>query len=246
MTLKYDDGTYNYAVTYGEHGAWWEAAVLFEMPHQGKATAVSVRYISYVSNEFHFQFYSAVVNPNPGGPMFIPGTPISDQLSFTSSLYTSSADWTTIPADVELGHGPFFLVFTYPYVFDAGNTLHIALGFWDDYDIENKRYLYRTALNQQWMYSYSKWIFRVDVTDPIRWSPVSMMPLAHTQLKNALIVWNDLSMQLPQEPIEEMVMLIERIQTHMQHASGLTNAMYALGQLAHAQAAMDELSTLIG
>lgn len=246
MTLKYDDGTYDYAVSYGEHGPWWEAAVLFEMPHYGKATSASIMYVSHISKEFHLQFYTAIVNPDPGGPRLIPGTPISEQFSFTSSQNYPSYDWMTIPVDVDLGYGPFFLVFTYPYAFiSPDNNLYIVCGNWEDFNIERERYFYRTALNQTWMYSNYKWMFRVDVTDPIRWSPVSIGPLARMQLGQALAMWDVISMQLPEEPADEMVMLIERIQVHMQNASGLTNSVYALGELAHAQAAMNELSMLI-
>ncbi|HHN81210.1 MAG TPA: hypothetical protein ENN11_01130, partial [Methanomicrobia archaeon] len=66
------------------------------------------------------------------------------------------------------------------------------------------------------------------------WSPVSIMPLARTQLATALEAWGGLLGQLPEEPTEEMTELIERIQAHMQNATGLANPIYASGQLSQA------------
>jgi hypothetical protein len=77
------------------------------------------------------------------------------------------------------------------------------------------------------------------------WSPVSIMPLARTQLANALETWSELSEQLPEEPSDEMSELIERIQVHMQNATGLTNPVYASGELSKALSLMAELSALI-
>jgi len=77
------------------------------------------------------------------------------------------------------------------------------------------------------------------------WSPVSIMPLARTQLANTLAMWTELSEQLPEEPTDEMAELIERIQAYMQNASGLTNPIYASGQLSKAVEAMGQLSALL-
>jgi predicted outer membrane repeat protein len=77
------------------------------------------------------------------------------------------------------------------------------------------------------------------------WSPVSIMPLARTQLANATDAWNELSTQLPEELTEEMTSLVEGIQGHMQNATGLTNPVYASGELSRALAQMDELYMLI-
>jgi predicted outer membrane repeat protein len=78
------------------------------------------------------------------------------------------------------------------------------------------------------------------------WSPVSIMPLARTQLATALEEWNALSEELPEEPSDGMTELIERIQAHMQNATGLANPIYASGELAKALSLMGELSALIG
>jgi hypothetical protein len=77
------------------------------------------------------------------------------------------------------------------------------------------------------------------------WSPVSIMPLARTQLNNTLVTWNELATQLPEEPTDEMTALIERIQEHMGNATGLANPIYASGELAKAYALMDELLELL-
>jgi hypothetical protein len=71
------------------------------------------------------------------------------------------------------------------------------------------------------------------------------MPLARTQLANALEAWGELSEQLPDEPSDEMSELIERIQVHMQNATGLTNPVYASGELSKALSLMAELSALM-
>jgi len=78
------------------------------------------------------------------------------------------------------------------------------------------------------------------------WSPVSIMPLARTQLALVLEEWNALSEQLPEGPSDEMTELIERIQEHMQNATGLANPIYASGELAKARSLMAELSALLG
>ncbi|RZN48544.1 hypothetical protein EF808_02885 [archaeon] len=77
------------------------------------------------------------------------------------------------------------------------------------------------------------------------WSPVSIMPLARTQLAYVLEEWNALSEQLPEEPSDEMTELIERIQEHMGNATGLANPIYASGELAKALSLMGELSALM-
>jgi len=77
------------------------------------------------------------------------------------------------------------------------------------------------------------------------WSPVSIMPLARTQLASATDAWSELSTQLPEELTEEMTSLVEGIQGHMQNATGLTNPVYSSGELARALELMDELSALI-
>jgi hypothetical protein len=77
------------------------------------------------------------------------------------------------------------------------------------------------------------------------WSPISIMPLARTQLALVTGEWNALSEQLPEEPSDEMTELIERIQAHMQNATGLANPIYASGELAKALSLMGELSALI-
>ncbi|HHN81816.1 MAG TPA: hypothetical protein ENN11_04265 [Methanomicrobia archaeon] len=77
------------------------------------------------------------------------------------------------------------------------------------------------------------------------WSPVSIMPLARTQLALVTEEWNALSEQLPEEPSDEMTALIERIQEHMGNATGLANPIYASGQLSKALSLMGELSALL-
>jgi hypothetical protein len=77
------------------------------------------------------------------------------------------------------------------------------------------------------------------------WSPVSIMPLMRTQLGAAHVAWSELSSNLPEEPTDEMNVLVNQIQEHMQHASALTNPVYASGELARAPALMGELSTLL-
>jgi predicted outer membrane repeat protein len=83
----------------------------------------------------------------------------------------------------------------------------------------------------------------VATDDP--WSPVSIMPLMRTQLASVGDAWNELAESLPEEPDEDMTHLIECIQGHMQNASGLTNSVYASGELARALELMNELSTML-
>lgn len=77
------------------------------------------------------------------------------------------------------------------------------------------------------------------------WSPVSIMPLARTQLAHVLEEWGSLSEQLPEEPTDEMAELIERIQAYMQNATGLANPVYASGQLSKAAETMEQLAALL-
>lgn len=77
------------------------------------------------------------------------------------------------------------------------------------------------------------------------WSPVSIMPLMRTQLAAAHEAWSELSADLPEEPTDEMNVLVNKIQEHMQNATGLTNPVYASGELAKALKNMNSLSTLV-
>jgi len=242
-TLQYDDGRVQGSVTLGFGGSWKEFAVLFDMPYYGRATSASVMYQSQISKDFSVQFYSAVPNPASSTPALVPGTPLSDPFGFTSSI-TDTPVWVVLDVDVELLHGPFFLVFRYPHQFVYESNLYNALGYWTDYATEYKKYLYRWETDPSWRYSYSKYMFRVEITEP-PWSPVIIQPLARTQLASVLSLWEDLLERLPEEPTDEMAALIEQIQGYMANAVQLTNPIYASGQISKAAAAMQQLAALL-
>jgi predicted outer membrane repeat protein len=92
---------------------------------------------------------------------------------------------------------------------------------------------------------YDMGAYELYVATDEKWSPVSIMPLMRTQLASVGDAWNALAETLPEEPDEDMTHLIERIQGHMQNASGLANPVYASGELARALELMDELSTML-
>jgi len=77
------------------------------------------------------------------------------------------------------------------------------------------------------------------------WSPVSIMPLMRTQLAHISATWDELSGQIPEEPTDEMTSLIERIQEHMQNATGLTNPVYASGELSKTRTLMEDLALFL-
>jgi hypothetical protein len=79
----------------------------------------------------------------------------------------------------------------------------------------------------------------------VPWSPVSIMPLMRTQLAAAHETWSELSSNLPEGPTEEMTVLVNKIQKHMQNASALTNPIYASGELARALDTMKSLTMLL-
>jgi len=91
-------------------------------------------------------------------------------------------------------------------------------------------------------YAYDMGAYEYQVNS---WSPVSAMPLMRTQLAHASAAWDALSEQIPDEPTDEMTSLIEGIQAHMQNATGLTNPVYASGELSKARALMEELAMLL-
>jgi NAD(P)H-nitrite reductase large subunit len=78
------------------------------------------------------------------------------------------------------------------------------------------------------------------------WSPVSLQPLARTQLQAALALWNGVACRIPCDPSDEVTALVWDIQKHMENAAQLTNPVYASGQLAQAAALMEALAALLG
>jgi hypothetical protein len=128
------------------------------------------------------------------------------------------------PTDVSLGEGS-------PCI-DAGTTTSVS----DD--------ILYVPRPQSGAYDMGAYEYAV-ATYTIPWSPVSIMPLVRTQLATVHEAWSELSSNLPEVPTDEMNVLVNKIQEHMQNASALTNPIYASGELVKAVENMKILSMLL-
>lgn len=80
---------------------------------------------------------------------------------------------------------------------------------------------------------------------PSSWSPVSLKPLVDTQLKAAQGLWACITASLPDELSASAQEQIAAIASYMENATGISNAVYANGQLAKAVQAMEELMAML-
>lgn len=108
-----------------------------------------------------------------------------------------------------------------------GDEYYQGLGLW--------RYLYYGDNGQLW-YGH---------LPPSSWSPVSLKPLVDTQLKAAQGLWACITASLPDELSVSAQEHIAAIAGYMENATGISNAVYANGQLAKAVQAMEELMAML-
>lgn len=77
------------------------------------------------------------------------------------------------------------------------------------------------------------------------WSPAILKPLVSVTLGKVNAMWARLVEVLPEDAPEEVEMMLEEIQAHIENTTMLSNPVYANGELSRALALMEELATLL-